>query len=664
MLRISFLTLALLPILALADGAADNQTDTVRRMPPAGVPVPDETRQALTLAAQRLSEAIAAAKLTEAQSPDVLIFHKAVDWALRYDEFFNANQFPVAEELLKEGFARLESLKSGQAPWRSAKGLVVQGYRSKIDGSMQPYGLVIPEAGRAAGALHVWFHGRGETLSELDFIAQRLHSQGEFSPADATVLHTYGRYCNGQRFAGETDCWEALADCQQGAANADQRPIVVRGFSLGGAACWHLGTHHAARWTAVNPGAGFSETEQFLNHFQGETLQPHWFERKLWNWYDSTTYAANLSNTRTLAYSGEIDRQKQAADLMQAAMQKEGVPLTYLIGPQTAHAYEPKTKAEISRLISEWQAMPKPAEPESLKFVTYTLKYNSAGWVRVLALEQHWEEARVDAVRKADGSYELTTKNITKLVLNMPFAKSVILDGYALQASLAHNCQLTKRANKTGWYTYMSTLEATLGPPPVDPLPLPKKQHNLQGPIDDAFMDAFLFVRPTGKFANEKVAAWTKSELERAVIQWRRQYRGDAPIKDDTAVTEEDIKTKHLILWGDPGSNQLIAKVLPQLPLTWSAQDLKLGSTQVSAASHLPLLIYPNPLQPDKYVVLNSGFTFREYDLLNNARQTPKLPDWVLLDVTTPPSSREPGRIVAADFFDESWKVKSTTTPP
>ena len=50
----------------------------------------------------------------------------------------------------------------------------------------------------------------------------------------------------------------------------------------------------------------------------------------------------------------------------------------------------------------------------------------------------------------------------------------------------------------------------------------------------------------------------------------------------------------------------------------------------------MPVLIYPNPLNPKKYVVLNSGFTFREYDYLNNARQVPKLPDWAVIDVTTP----------------------------
>ena len=74
------------------------------------------------------------------------------------------------------------------------------------------------------------------------------------------------------------------------------------------------------------------------------------------------------------------------------------------------------------------------------------------------------------------------------------------------------------------------------------------------------------------------------------------------------------------------------------------------------AASHVPALIYPSPLNPTKYVVLNSGFTFREYDYLSNARQTPKLPDWAIVDTSVPPDGRFPGKIVDAGFFNEDWK--------
>ena len=52
--------------------------------------------------------------------------------------------------------------------------------------------------------LDFWLHGRGEKLDELAFIEDRLKNKGEFTPAGAIVLHLYGRYCNANKFAGES----------------------------------------------------------------------------------------------------------------------------------------------------------------------------------------------------------------------------------------------------------------------------------------------------------------------------------------------------------------------------------------------------------------------------------------------------------------------------
>jgi hypothetical protein len=184
-----------------------------------------------------------------------------------------------------------------------------------------------------------------------------------------------------------------------------------------------------------------------------------------------------------------------------------------------------------------------------------------------------------------------------------------------------------------------------------------RKRHGLQGPVDDAFLSSFVFVRPTGKALNEAVGAWVNAEQPRAVEQWRKQFRGEARVKDDAAITDEDIAQHNLILWGDPASNKILARIIERLPLRWDAQNLKLGEQTYAANQHAPILIYPNPLNPRRYIVINSGFTFREADLLTNARQTPKLPDWAVIDLRTPPSPQAPGRIAAAGFFGEQWEL-------
>ncbi len=38
----------------------------------------------------------------------------------------------------------------------------------------------------------------------------------------------------------------------------------------------------------------------------------------------------------------------------------------------------------------------------------------------------------------------------------------------------------------------------------------------------------------------------------------------------------------------------------------------------------------------------------------------PKLPDYAVIDVNVPVSSRAPGGVVAAGFFDERWQLPAT----
>jgi len=184
-----------------------------------------------------------------------------------------------------------------------------------------------------------------------------------------------------------------------------------------------------------------------------------------------------------------------------------------------------------------------------------------------------------------------------------------------------------------------------------------RKRHGLQGPIDDAFLDSFLMVKPTGAPINEMVGKWAASEQERAIRQWRGIFRGDAPVKDDSAITDADIATSNLILWGDPQSNKVLARIVDRLPIKWTSEAIVLGDRRYPAATNVPVMIYPNPLNPKKYVVIDSGFTFRESSNATNSWQVAELPDYAVVDLTSPPDGRWPGRIAVAGFFGERWEL-------
>ena len=655
---------------ALADGPADNAAETVRAVPPPGIAVPPEDVARLTAALARLDSQLAELRrqgrdkpVLLAQLPDVEIYAKAVRYALQYNECFHPREIETADKLLARGLESADVLAKGQRldagqKFETRTGRV-HAYVSKIDGSIQPYRIVIPpgydSASERPHRLDFWCHGRGENLSELNFVGQS--SFGEFTPPDAFVVHLYGRYCNANKLAGEIDLLEALADVKRRYPIDDDR-VVIRGFSMGGAACWQFAVHYPGLFAAAAPGAGFSETREFLRVFQNETVTPTWYEQKLWHVYDCTDYAVNLFNCPTVAYSGEKDRQKQAADIMAAALRAENMELTHVIGPDTAHSYHPQAKDEINRRIDAIVARGRQAVPARVRFTTFTLRYPDCLWVRIEGLEKHWERARVDAEIVDAHSVKVTTSNVSALRLAMPSGgcpldnsrhPTVQIDGYELRAPAVE----TDRS----WVAEFHKADDGWRVGPLAVGDTPRKVPGLQGPIDDAFLDSFLMVRPTGSARHEGTGAWVAAELKHAIEHWRKQFRGEARVKDDSAVTDADIADSNLVLWGDSSNNRVLAKIAEKLPVRWQDDQLIVGKQTFAAHTAMPIMIFPNPLNPRRYVVLNSGFTFREYDYLNNARQVPKLPDWAVVNTSVKPTSRAPGEIVAAGFFDERWQL-------
>lgn len=657
----AFLLVALLAAVAslpaTADGPKDNDPASVKPIPPAGNDIPAADRDEIKKSLAELQQLIKDMG-THELLPDVQIHEKAVRWALDYNEIYDGKGGKPAasvKKVLAAGLERAKQLADGKTPWATQTGPVLRGYKSKIDGSVQPYWLIVPKdydfAAKTKHRLDFWWHGRGETLSEANFMASPQSAGGIIPAPGAMILLPYGRYCNANKFAGEVDTFECLDHAEEH-YRVDKNRLVARGFSMGGAACWQFATHFPALWCAAAPGAGFAETPEFLNVFQNEKVDPPWYEKKLWHMYNATDYALNLYNLPTVAYSGEIDKQKQAADVMTREMKKVGLELKHVIGPKTAHAYEKGAKEEVNKLIDAIVEKGKPTTPTDIKFVTYTLRYNTCGWVTVRGLGKHWERARV-AVESKLAAAAMTTENVTALTVQFPdtgegaLPVTLEIDGTPVARGLNIEVGPFHFRKSAGKWARVESLAA-------DGL---AKKPGLQGPIDDAFMDSFVMVKPSGRPMHDATRVWVNNEMKHAVEHWRKQFRGDAVVKGDNEVTKEDIANSNLILWGDPMSNAYIGKIADKLPIKWTAEGVTVGKDTYKMSDHMPVLIYPNPLNPAKYVVINSGCTFREYDYLNNARQVSKLPDYAVIDITTPPNARYPGKVVRAGFFGEKWEL-------
>jgi hypothetical protein len=140
-------------ITALADGPRDNIASAVRPIPPIGKELAPADRESIQAGLDALGKEIDSlrAELKEKPNlleylPDVQIYYNAVRYPLVYHETIDPAD---ARKALADGMMRAKSLHEEKTPWTSESG--PRGYASQIDGSIQPYRIVLP-ANYSAGA--------------------------------------------------------------------------------------------------------------------------------------------------------------------------------------------------------------------------------------------------------------------------------------------------------------------------------------------------------------------------------------------------------------------------------------------------------------------------------------------------------------------------------
>ncbi len=631
-------------------------------------PTTEETAE-IQRQADELARAIAAIPQGTVRDAlaDVEVYHKAAVFALRFGDFYEKKDVAATLKLLDRGHARARQLAQGERPWAAAnaRGWIGRGYLSRVDGSIQPFAIIVPETLELSrdhrARLDVVLHGRNAKGSEVRFLAANDAKPAPAGAEGKLTLHVFGRTNNAYRWAGETDVFEAIEAVRRSYPIDDLR-IVLRGFSMGGAGAWHLGLHHPSLWSSVEAGAGFAETKTYARLRN----VPPYIEKSL-HIYDSADYALNAFDVPIVGYGGEDDPQLQASTHIVDALKSlnftlktdglitRGTDIDFLrvVGAKMGHQVDPASAKIMSAFHDEHAKAGANLHPKHIRFVTYTVKYGRAAWLSVEQLQEHYRRAEVEAEVQGHKVLVRKAENVAVLAVDRLAGEKIAFDDQEFELETAVKGLLPnvyfRRTNEGKW-RQLDHSESRAFEENQDR----GKRRNLQGPIDDAFTGSFLCVRGTGEPWNATADRWSSARLDQFAKDWALFLRGDIRIKNDTQVTDEDIENHHLILFGDPGSNQLIGRILKDLPLTWTRTDLTLGGTTYNAADHAPALIAPNPANPHRYVVLNSGHTFGSDDFQRtNALLYPHLGDYAVFDTI----GREPA-VKASGYFDEGWSLR------
>ncbi len=421
--------------------------------------------------------------------------------------------------------------------------------------------------------------------------------------------------------------------------------------------------HHPTAWSSAEAGAGFTESKRYAKL---KDIPP--YQEQALHLYDSTDYALNAFNIPIVGYGGENDPQLQASTNIVEALKTlgfgmkteglitrgEGIDFLRVVGAKMGHKIDPASAKILDEFHNNHAVKGVDLNAPRIRFVTYTVKYGKAAWLSVELLRAEYKRTEVDAEIQGASVVVSKAENVAVLAVERHAGERITIEGQTFDLETAVKGLLPNvyfRRNDGGGWRQLGYQESRAFEENADH----GKHRGLQGPIDDAFTGPFLCVRGTGTPWSPAAGRWSTARLDQFAETWAAGMRGDLPIKNDKDVTAEDIADKNLILFGDPGSNRLIERVLKNLPtLTWTRSELKLAHASYTPGDHVPVLIAPNPLNPSRYVVVNSGHTFGAAEFAGtNALLFPRLGDYAVFQ-----TDGRNATVKASGFFDEGWSLR------
>jgi pimeloyl-ACP methyl ester carboxylesterase len=599
---------------------------------------------------------------------DAAIYAEAVELQLKNDDWPGFSHEPNTFACLAWGRAVVAGMKADSDFMRRSRGLVPVGYRSAVDRSAQMYQVLLPEGFDPTTSgphrLIVNLHGASAIERPVTWIATTPNRAKDLNVGAITV-RPYGRGNNGYVWTAESDVWDVIADVKKRYA-IDEDQVVLSGFSMGGGGTMALGLTHPGPFAAISPLAPAARSATTMPTAKELPVGPQrWaplseteIAERVNRVYAGIALAENGLGVPVMLGCGGDDGLLRVQESLAQAFNATKVKYSAFVLAGVGHAGDTVgAQPQYRQFLLAHRRNPPPRE---VTFATASLKSASRAWIAIEGLTAHYTKAKIHAVADPEkGTLTVTTDGIERFTLTPP-------------ESLARRGKTTVNVdgeNVTG---------ATLSFEKADgkwreargAVPALSKHPGLQGPIGDAFTRPFLCVRPTGATWNEAANGYALEMLETLRTNWRTQQHGELPVKDDTAVTAADRASFDLILFGDPGSNRLIAETLAAkspwaLPLHWDKNSVTLGGSIFAADTHVPALIYPSPLAAGRYVVLNGVPLARGLGWLRDGEPSEPNPlralpatlgDFAILQVGRSADGKPGAKSVHGGFFNEAWR--------
>lgn len=583
---------------------------------------------------------------------------------------------------LKINYEGKEKIISVTPHLRKKDNYFVTTYRSKLDGSIQPYSVLLPKNYNPLKkyALVMLLHGAWVTGW-----AQNIISYDPKNWAIQVAVHDRGN--NRYREIGEVDLNEVMRDVKNH-YNINEDEIYLAGHSMGGYGTYFQAVRHPDKWNAISPQAGYTDYFLYANKEEMNS-----FRKKLFEEWSPLLFAENLLHVPAYIVHGAKDDNVDVKNdrEMSARLKELDYNFVYDENPNTGHWWGPRGKdygIEVVDKPAIWNFLrkfkTKEKFPSKVIYKTNSLRYNKAYWITINELDSIYLIAKITAEIKNQNNLpqriDVEIENIKEFTFNLndsliniykpveifinnnqesrlvfndviPDSKNITIrklknDNFEIVYN-EFNLRNEYTAGKLNQYGKVEEILVEKN----DEL---RKNHNIFGPVVDAFNDPFLFV--IGKpDENNNLSEAINFCANSIAKKWEIRSAGNVKIKSDSDISPEDIANYNLVLFGNPESNKIISKINKFLPVRFSSKKIIIGEKEFSSEGTGLIEIYPNPLNHKKYIVVIGGID--EQSFMNVAHiSLENIPDYVIFNSKTFSSHNK--KYVLAEFFDKNWKLK------
>jgi predicted esterase len=590
-----------------------------------------------------------------------------------------ALQYEIADRIGKDyptqagafrarGASWLKTAGEGRDPLQAAAGqIVMRGYNSAVSRIRQGYAVYLPRnydpsrayplmivlhGGSANGNLFLGVVlGNNMNWKEYDF-----HLWDDFTPRyhpDWIVVAPDGFGQIMWRFMGEQDVLDVLDDVQRH-YHVDSDRVVLAGLSNGGVGAYSMGMRHASRFSAVLAIAGAPSWLQYaggkIDPLQAQELRP----------LSAMELAENAINTDFRFFHGKVDPGPMRPAFVEAfgkQIAKLGVPYTekwfdtghdllYLVVRQGA-------------VFKDLEHVTRKHKPSEVRLITGDHRAAQQHWLRVTSFTRLPELARVRATAQANeirldvtgaDAFEVAWKDAP---LDQAADVQWVINGVAVAKSTKQGLQDKVSFTRAGEHWRLGSPEL-----PKNAL---RKQTGSAGPVTDAYYGPMLHVYGT---SNPAHSVELRKQAERGARGWPLWlWRVDQPVVADTEVNDDMLRDHNLVLYATPGSHALLSRIEAQLPIRVEADAVVIGSQRFSDKGVGTKFIYPNPLNPKRYVIVQAAPTLEAVKAGYNLPDF--LPDYVVYDAKstrTRPRLLFPSPPPALGYFNQAWQIDETHT--